>query len=298
MKAPLPWSVVACLGLATSCSDPSSTAEPHAVPGGAASVIANGGTDASGGSTGGNASPATGGVSPSSGTGGGAAGGAASTSGGSGETGTGGATATGGASGGSATTTGGMSAVSGGAATGGASATGGKSAGGAATTGGKSAGGSAGAAAGGSSEISQSGWELVSVSSEETVDEDGAAANAFDGSTSTRWHTGYGDGGTPVHPHELVIDLGASYRLTSFRYTPRQDKDENGMIADYEFYVSESSSDFGEPVAEGTFDSSRAATTVPFPAKLGRYIRLVALSEINGQKFASAAELEVQGTRP
>lgn len=144
--------------------------------------------------------------------------------------------------------------------------------------------------------LPQGGWKVVSVSSQETVDEDGAATNAFDDSTSTKWHTEYGDGGTPEHPHELVIDLGASYALTAFRYTPRQDKDENGMIADYEFYVSESATDFGEAVSKGTFSSTREAAKVTFPAKNGRYIRLVALSEINGQKFASVAELDVQGS--
>ncbi len=144
--------------------------------------------------------------------------------------------------------------------------------------------------------VPQSGWKVVSVSSQETVDEDGAAANAFDDSASTKWHTEYGDAGTPAHPHELVIDLGASYALTAFRYTPRQDKDENGMIAGYEFYVSDSSTSFGEPVAKGTFGTSREATKVTFPEKNGRYIRLVALSEINGQKFTSVAELDVEGT--
>ncbi len=143
--------------------------------------------------------------------------------------------------------------------------------------------------------LPQRGWKVVSVSSQETVDEDGSATNAFDDSASSKWHTEYGDAGTPEHPHELVIDLGASYALTAFRYTPRQDKDENGMIADYEFYVSDSSTNFGEPVAEGTFGATREATKVTFPEKNGRYIRLVALSEINGQKFTSVAELDVQG---
>jgi hypothetical protein len=145
--------------------------------------------------------------------------------------------------------------------------------------------------------VPQSGWKVVRVSSEETTDEDGRAANAFDDSSSTRWHTEYGGSATPEHPHELVIDMGASYALTAFRYTPRQDKDENGMVARYEFYVSDSATEFGDVVATGTFTDTRQPTLVEFASKSGRYLRFVALSEINGDKFASLAELDVSGTR-
>lgn len=144
--------------------------------------------------------------------------------------------------------------------------------------------------------VPQSEWKVVRVSSEETVDEDGRAANAFDDSAATRWHTEYGGSATPVHPHELVIDMGKSYALSAFRHTPRQDKDVNGMVARYEFYVSDSSTDFGAAVATGTFTDTRASTLVEFETKRGRYLRFVALSEVNGDKFASLAELDVVGT--
>src|SRR6185312_11098900 len=70
--------------------------------------------------------------------------------------------------------------------------------------------------------ISQSGWSLISADSQETSAEDGKATNAFDGSTSTFWHTQYTGGATP-YPHEIQIDLGATYALDGFRYVPRQD---------------------------------------------------------------------------
>ncbi len=68
------------------------------------------------------------------------------------------------------------------------------------------------------------------------------------------------------------------------------------MIGDYEFYVSDSETDWGSPVESGTFGTSKTPTLVEFTAKSGRYIRLVALSEINGTAYTSVAELDVVGT--
>lgn len=49
--------------------------------------------------------------------------------------------------------------------------------------------------------IAQAGWSLVYADSAETQAEDGQATNAFDGSTSTIWHTQY-TGTAPAPPHE------------------------------------------------------------------------------------------------
>jgi hypothetical protein len=143
--------------------------------------------------------------------------------------------------------------------------------------------------------ISQQSWSLVSVDSEETVGEDGHATNAFDGSPSTYWHTEW-QAAQPPPPHEIVIDLGARYSLTSMRYTPRNDGNQNGMVKDYEFYVSDSTTSWGTAVKTGTFGSSTTPTTVTFPSQAGRYIRFRALSEINGKPYTSVAELDVGGT--
>jgi hypothetical protein len=143
--------------------------------------------------------------------------------------------------------------------------------------------------------LPQTDWSLVSVDSEETQAEDGHATNAFDGSTSTYWHTQY-TGDKPMPPHEIVIDLGKSYSLTSMRYTPRQDGNQNGMVKDYEFYVSDSTTSWGTAVKTGTFGTSSTPTTVTFAAAAGRYIRFRALSEINGKAYTSVAELNVAGT--
>ena len=54
-------------------------------------------------------------------------------------------------------------------------------------------------------------------------------------------------------PHEIRIDLGASYNLTAFQYLPRQDGSANGWIKDYEFYVSTDGVNWGSAVIRGNF---------------------------------------------
>jgi hypothetical protein len=140
--------------------------------------------------------------------------------------------------------------------------------------------------------VPQTGWKLISADSQETQAEDGSAANAFDGSASTFWHTQY-TGTAPTHPHEIQIDLGATVAIKGMRCLPRQDKDNHGLIADYEFYASEDKTNWGTKVASGTFDSTRNEHIVSFPTMNARYIRLVALSEIEGGAWTSLAELDL-----
>jgi hypothetical protein len=97
-------------------------------------------------------------------------------------------------------------------------------------------------------------------------------------------------------PHTLVLDLGGQYQVDGFRYLPRQDGNSNGTIADYQFYVSPDGTTWGTAVAAGTLAADTSEKTVRFTAKTGRYVRLVALSEINGYAYTSAAELNVFGT--
>ena len=67
-------------------------------------------------------------------------------------------------------------------------------------------------------------------------------------------------------------------------------------MKDYELYVSNDSDDWGEPVSQGSFTNSFAPTTVSFnEPKEGRYFKLVCLSEVNGNIWASAAEFSIQG---
>ena len=133
---------------------------------------------------------------------------------------------------------------------------------------------------------------VVKVDSEETAGENGSGTNAVDGNPNTFWHTQWQDA-SPEHPHEIIIELTPPSTIKGFTYLPRQDDIDNGSIKDYEFYVSDDGTDFGQPVKKGTFGTGKEMITVTFEAKKCRFIRLKATSEINDAAWTSAAEIGV-----
>jgi len=138
--------------------------------------------------------------------------------------------------------------------------------------------------------INRSGWKIHSVSSQEGGN---PASYAIDNNTSTFWHTQY-SGSTPRHPHTIVIDMAQNYLVTSVLYTARTDGNENGMIRDYEIYISKNVNNFGNAVATGSFSKTTAqqAATLKTPVE-GRYLKLVAKSEVNNNAWASASEISI-----
>jgi hypothetical protein len=134
--------------------------------------------------------------------------------------------------------------------------------------------------------------KVVKVDSEETAGENGKGVNAVDNDTTTIWHTQWQDAAPPC-PHEIVIELTPPTTIKGFTYLPRQDDSENGTILEYEFYVSSDGDDFGLPVTKGSFASGKDLKTVTFASKQCRFIKLKALSEINGGPWTSAAEIGV-----
>jgi hypothetical protein len=141
-------------------------------------------------------------------------------------------------------------------------------------------------------------WRLIYADSEEKETRGGwFAIYAFDGDHSTIWHTDYstneGNDNDPSYPHEIQIDLGSVRDIGGFSYLPRQDEDMFGTVKDYEFYVSNDVSNWGNPVNSGSFASDKTEKRVLFNSKSGRYIRFVGLSEINGYPWMTVAELGI-----
>jgi hypothetical protein len=134
--------------------------------------------------------------------------------------------------------------------------------------------------------------KVVKVDSEETSGEDGKGANAVDGSPATHWHTQW-ESDSPVHPHEIIIELSTPSKIKGITYLTRQDQEVNGSIKDYEFYVSDDGTNFGQPVKKGSFTDTKSKQTATFEAKSARFIKLKALSEVNDQAWTSAAEIGV-----
>jgi hypothetical protein len=117
---------------------------------------------------------------------------------------------------------------------------------------------------------------------------------AFDGDFSTIWHTRWSTGDDP-YPHEISVSLGQPFKLFGFTYYTRQDG-ENGRIKDYVLYVAMDSVFWGPPVSQGSFSNTSAPQSIDFPDGINaKFFRLVALSEVNGNPWASAAEFSFTG---
>ena len=142
--------------------------------------------------------------------------------------------------------------------------------------------------------ISNSGWTLVSADSYQGGNE---ARLAFDGNTSTFWHTAWGASETS-HPHTIIVDMKKIYDVTAFTYLGRQDGNQNGMVKGYSVYLSVDGNNWGTAVASGEFKNTTALQVVKLSkATPGRYLKFVATSEINGKAWASAAEISIEADR-
>jgi hypothetical protein len=141
--------------------------------------------------------------------------------------------------------------------------------------------------------IPKDAWSLVRVSSESAFNGK-TGDKAFDNDAGTWWHTEWRDD-TPSHPHEIVIDLGATHDIAGLRYLPRQDGGTNGTITRYEIFIGSDPDDFGDPVAAGSFAANTMEKEVTFDGASGRYVKLRSLAAMQGQPFASAAEFTLLG---
>ena len=128
-----------------------------------------------------------------------------------------------------------------------------------------------------------------------TVSADSAHAGyearlAIDSDPATMWHTAWSPS-DPL-PHHLIIDLGQARPVFGLTYLPRQDQT-NGRIAEFEVYVGDDGNNWQKRAA-GRWPKSAERKTVRFeqPATT-RYLKLLALSEVSGQPFTSAAEVDV-----
>ncbi len=141
--------------------------------------------------------------------------------------------------------------------------------------------------------IPRKNYRLVRVSSENSAN--GRLARcAFDGNPSTHWHSQFMPQ-LAKHPHELVIDLGGQHTITGFRYLARQDEGWNGALKDAEFYVGNDPDHCDKLAAKATFKKVKTPQEVRCEPVKARYVRLRILSEVNGNPWASIAELGVVG---
>ena len=137
--------------------------------------------------------------------------------------------------------------------------------------------------------VNKTRWKLVSADSQHSGNE---ANKAFDNDVNTIWHTEY-QGSEPSCPHSIIIDLGKTYMVTGIVYTGRTDLS-NGRIKDYEVYLSNDKTKWGAPATSGQFTDTSSPQTASFksPAE-GRYLMLIAKSEVNNKPWTSVAEIDI-----
>ncbi|KAF4447225.1 galactose oxidase precursor [Fusarium austroafricanum] len=137
--------------------------------------------------------------------------------------------------------------------------------------------------------IDRSGWK-VTCDSYHQGDE---CAKAIDGDTNTFWHTEWSDTNNPKPPHTITVDMGSIKNVNSISMLPRQDGSPNGFISGHRLFLSTDGKNWGSPVAFGTWFGDKTQKVSNFETKPARYVRLVALSEANGNPWTSIAELNV-----
>lgn len=131
-------------------------------------------------------------------------------------------------------------------------------------------------------------WRLVATDSFEPGRE---ADHAIDGDDGTFWHTAWSENPTE-HPHQVTVDMGATYDLAGFVVHPRPDGSLNGSIRDYALYLSQDGKAWGDPVSEGTLRANQVSMVRFEEVSSGRFFKLVALSAHRGM-WTSLAEIEV-----
>lgn len=116
---------------------------------------------------------------------------------------------------------------------------------------------------------------------------------AIDGDTSTAWHTDF-TGTITGHPHNIVLTF-PSTTVNGLVYTPRLGPDISGQIAGYNIYVSTDCATWGPPIKTGTFGSQAGGKRygVSIPPTVGNCLKLESTSNVNGDAYASAAEINI-----
>ncbi len=120
---------------------------------------------------------------------------------------------------------------------------------------------------------------------------EGDPEHAIDNDMATYWHSQYNP--KTELPHWLIVDMGTPEKIAGFRLLPRQD-DPNGRTGDFEIYVSDDGTNWGQPVLKGSLpdESTQQALMLKEPLT-ARYIKFVALTDRSDKGLATLADFNV-----
>ncbi len=125
-----------------------------------------------------------------------------------------------------------------------------------------------------------------------------AAKEMLDNNAETYWHSQWSSSAAQ-YPHTITLDLKKSQPMGGLFYLPRQKDSTNGTIKNWKVEISSDKKNWKQ-IAKGTFTYPKkrvSEQTITFPKNTkARYVRFIALSEINNGIWASAAEVRVLST--
>jgi hypothetical protein len=118
------------------------------------------------------------------------------------------------------------------------------------------------------------------------------AHRVIDGDPQTIWHTQW-EPSRDALPHSLLVDLKKAIPIHGLEILPRQDMS-NGRIARFAIDLSLDGQHWQESLWTGTWNNDHALKVLKQQKPVNaRFIRVRALSEVNGQPYASLAEMKV-----
>ena len=141
-------------------------------------------------------------------------------------------------------------------------------------------------------QLDRSGWTATA----DSFQPGNEPGNVLDDNPDTIWHTEWSPNNRAL-PHRITIDMKASFLVNSVSYQPRQDGSYNGNIGQHRIELSQDNTNWGTPLAIGTYlDDPQVKTTI-FKATNARYMRLTALTEAGGRgPWTSAADIKIYTT--
>ncbi len=144
-------------------------------------------------------------------------------------------------------------------------------------------------------EYSPEGWTAEVGSYQAGNDTEGPGSFALDNNMNTIWHTDWN--GCAQEDCWITIDMREPREISMLKYVPRPSGGANGIILEYEIYVSDDGRDFKKLTTIGnTWENDRSEKYAYFDTVTARYVKLVGTSTtttVQGKIFCSAAEIRL-----
>ncbi len=112
----------------------------------------------------------------------------------------------------------------------------------------------------------------------------------FDGNPETSWNI------KSKPPVDIIIDLDETLNIAGFTYLPDQGRWGQGVINNYEFYISSDGKNWGKPVTSGEFANIKNSPVLQkqeFSPVNGRFVKFRALSQAEENGIIGVAEFDI-----